>query len=374
MLPDSELLRWRWIRALLLPLTILAWLALAVLAFWLLSHVTRAIMILVLAGIVAYAITPLVNLFARWLPRPLATAFAYVIGFCVVLGFVSFIAITAAGQVTTLVHRLPAYIRDAQHLEPQVAGLLGTVGITADQLNQLRGALLARAQDLGTRAAGGALGTVQAVASGIFDAILVLILSVYLTVNGHRIGAWLRKHGTVGRAYRAETLIPVVNQVVGGYVRGTLTLASLVGFLVGTGMWVLQLPYAILLGVVAFFMEFIPVVGVLVSGVLCVAVALTQGWLKALLVLGYFVIVHLIEGDLIGPRIMSRAIGIHPAVALFALAAGTELFGVWGALFGAPIAGLIQGLVVAFWRELRRSELTGVVDEPKIAGARERKR
>jgi predicted PurR-regulated permease PerM len=366
MLSDSDPGRWRWVRALLLPLTILAWLAVVVFAFWLLAHVTRSILILVLAAIVAYAITPLVKLFSRWLPRALATAIAYVIGFGVIAGFVAVIAITAAAQVTTLVHQVPHYIRQVQNLQPQALALLGTLGITTAQLNQLRDAIIAHAQGAGTQIAGGAFGTVQSLATGIFDAILTLILSVYLTVNGDRIGAWLRAHGTVGR-YRAGNLVPVVNHVVGGYVRGTLAMATLVGLLVGAGMWVLQIPYAILLGVVAFFMEFVPVAGVLLSGALCVAVALTQGWVKALIVLGYFVGVHLIEGDVVGPRILGRAVGIHPAVALFALAAGTELFGIWGALFGAPIAGLIQGLVQAFWQELRRVELTGGAEETDVA-------
>jgi uncharacterized membrane protein YraQ (UPF0718 family) len=55
----------------------------------------------------------------------------------------------------------------------------------------------------------------------------------------------------------------------------------------------------------------------------------------------------------VGPRIIGRAVGIHPATALIALVAGTELFGIWGALLGAPIAGLIQAIVTAAWRELR---------------------
>jgi len=74
-------------------------------------------------------------------------------------------------------------------------------------------------------------------------------------------------------------------------------------------------------------------------------------------VLGYFVVVHVIEGDLIGPRVMARAVGIHPAVALLALVAGSELFGVWGALLGAPIAGLVQAFATAMWRELRVSSI-----------------
>src|SRR5207248_10162789 len=72
-----------------------------------------------------------------------------------------------------------------------------------------------------------------------------------------------------------------------------------------------------------------------------------------LIVLAYFVIVHVIEGDVVGPRIMGRAVGIHPATGLVALVAGTEVFGVWGALFAAPLAGLLQAIIVVAWVEFR---------------------
>jgi AI-2E family transporter len=84
-----------------------------------------------------------------------------------------------------------------------------------------------------------------------------------------------------------------------------------------------------------------------------VIVALFSGWLTAILVVIYFAVVHVIEGDVVGPRIMGRAVGIHPGVAIVALVAGSELFGIWGALFGAPLAGLLQAIVVVIFREIR---------------------
>jgi hypothetical protein len=95
------------------------------------------------------------------------------------------------------------------------------------------------------------------------------------------------------------------------------------------------------------------VLGVLISGAVCVVVALFSGWLTAVLVVVYFAVVHVIEGDVVGPRIMGKAVGIHPGVAIVALVAGSELFGIWGALFGAPLAGLLQAIVVVVVREIR---------------------
>jgi predicted PurR-regulated permease PerM len=116
------------------------------------------------------------------------------------------------------------------------------------------------------------------------------------------------------------------------------------------GLQALGIPYALLLGILAFFMQFVPVVGVLISGMLSVLVAFPQGWGITLAVLVYFIGVHILESYIIGPRLMGHAVGIHPAVAIIALLVGTELFGVWGALFGAPLAGLLQAIVIGIWR------------------------
>ena len=110
-----------------------------------------------------------------------------------------------------------------------------------------------------------------------------------------------------------------------------------------------------LLGVLAFILEFIPILGTLVSGLICTVVALTQGWLIALGVLIYFIVVHILEGDVIGPRIVGKAVGLHPIVSIAALIAGAELFGIVGALFASPLAGVLQALLIALWINWRET-------------------
>jgi predicted PurR-regulated permease PerM len=84
-----------------------------------------------------------------------------------------------------------------------------------------------------------------------------------------------------------------------------------------------------------------------------VLLALTQGWLIAVLVLAYFIVMHILEGDVVGPRIVGKAVGLHPVVSLAALVAGAELFGIWGALFASPVAGVLQAILIALWSEWR---------------------
>ncbi len=364
-----------WQRALYLPLIILAWLSIVLVGGWLLAHVAKALLTLLLSGIVAFALTPLVSLLGRWLPRSVAIAVAYVLGFALALGLIAFLVVTAATQVTSLVDNLPRYARQAQHLEPRLLPLLRPFGVTPGTLHSAQQQAIGSVRGVGTTAATESLGLVSGIVATLIDLVLILILSVYLTANGPTIARRLRRETPGAQRWRTGLLIAIVNQVVGGYIRGTLTLAALVGVLVGGGMLVLHVPYAVLLGVLAFFMEFIPIIGVLISGTVCVLIALFQGPVVALLVLVYFAVVHVIEGDVVGPRIMGKAVGIHPATALLALVAGSELFGLWGALFGAPLAGVLQAVGTAAWRELRGGDAQAVVQavvaQEKQKGAEE---
>jgi predicted PurR-regulated permease PerM len=345
-----------WLRALVLPLIVLTWLAVLVLIGSLLSHLTRTILLVVLAAVLAFAFTPLARLFARRAPQPVAIALAYIVGLGVVFGFGAYVVATAVAQTSALIGNLPAYAQQAQALAPQVESLLAPLGVQPGWLADVQGQALGQLQAFAAAIAGDLIPRVVEFFGTIVDMVLVIILSIYMCLNGARIAHWLKTE-TPGRRTnaRARVLVNVVNQVVGGYVRGVLTLAVLIGVLVGVGLAVLGVSYAVLLGVLAFFMEFVPVLGVFISGAAALVIALVQFHepIRPLIVLAYFVVVHIIEGDVVGPRIMGQAVGIHPATGLIALVAGTEVFGVWGALFAAPLAGLLQAILTAAWVEFR---------------------
>jgi predicted PurR-regulated permease PerM len=341
----------RWQRALALPLTILAWLAVLLVVGWLVAHVIQTVVLIVLGAILAFALAPLVSFFTRWIRRSYAIAIAYFLGIAVVVGLGTALVVTAAAQVINLVAALPLYVQEIRQVEPQIVDLLGPFGVTSATIRSASQQLLATLQPVGETLATGSVGVVRDVMGVVVDAVLTLMLSIYFTANGPRIADWLANDTPPAYRGRARLLVGIVNHVIGGYIRGTLLMGLLIGVLVGGGLSILGVPYAVLLGVLAFFMEFVPVIGTLISGAVSVLVTLPSGVPLALLVLGYFVVVHVLEGDIVGPRVVGRAVGIHPATSLIALLAGTELFGVWGALFASPVAGLLQAIVIAAWRE-----------------------
>ena len=173
---------------------------------------------------------------------------------------------------------------------------------------------------------------------------------------------WLR--GNLPFQQRTIFMLDTLEHVVGSYIRGQFTLSFLIGLLVGVGMAILQVPHPVLLGVLAFFMAFVPVLGTFITATACVLLALTQNqgwvnglthqsWVLAIIVLLYFLAVHSFESHIVGPRIVGNAVGLHPIIAISALIAGVELFGILGALFVAPVVGVLQAVIISLWKEWR---------------------
>ncbi|HEY7779749.1 MAG TPA: AI-2E family transporter [Ktedonobacterales bacterium] len=339
-------------------LTVLIWIVVTAMVLWAAAHVVHALLVLVIAGLLAYALMPPIAYLSRWIPRPIAVVVIYLLVLAVV-GAIGYAVInTAVVELTALAE----HIREL--LTPNQAGIAPLVA-ELEALGIPRAQIDAFAQQLAAQIQAGAQGAlpllsafVTVTLSAMLDTVLVVVLSIYLLADGRRVAGWLRANAPTRYRPRVTLLLHIVERVVGGYIRGQVLLCALIGVLVGGGMAVLGVPYAVLLGVLAFILEFIPNLGTLVSGAICVLAALTQGWVLALVVLGYFVFVHVIEGYIVGPRIVGRAVGVHPAVSIVALLAGAELFGLWGALFASPVAGLAQAFLAAIWVQWRQTHLS----------------
>jgi predicted PurR-regulated permease PerM len=349
---DSVAVIATWMRRVGLPLVILAWTAVALLLLWLAGHVIQALLLLTFAALLAYALAPAVKLLERVMPRFLAILLVYL----VILGALSALLYLIVRTAIVQVVSLSDYVRFL--LTPGKSGQLTPLEQTLQSFG-LSQSQIASARDQVVAGIEGFAGSVVPLLTGLvgaaLDVVLVAVLSIYLLAGGSRVSDWLRRNMPDQQQGNMQLVLDTVQRVVGGYIRGQLLLCGLIGLLVGVGMQVIGVPYALLLGVLAFMLEFIPVLGTLVSGAICVLLALTKGWVIALIVLVYFVVVHVIEGDVVGPRIVGKAIGLHPVVSLAALIAGAELFGITGALFASPVAGVLQALLVTIWVEWRET-------------------
>jgi predicted PurR-regulated permease PerM len=346
-----------WTRRLIILLTILAGIAVAFVLLWGASYITGAILIFVVASLIAYAIVPVVEFFQRIMPRPLAIVAVYVI----VLGLLGlilyFIIKTMVVQLSNLAQSIAVLLQSGRHGQASpLVRILEDIGLSETQITNLGSQLQSQLTSFAGTLAGGVLPIISGVASTLVNMLLTVVISIYLLVDGSRAIKWLRNKTPISQRGNINSFFTALQHVVGGYIRGQVTLSLIIGTIVGTGMAVLGLSsYAILLGVLSFVTEFIPVLGTIICGVAAVLLALTQGWLTAVLVVAYFVLVHIFEGYILAPRLIGKAVGLHPVVSLLALTIGGELFGAWGAIFASPLAGLLQAFAVAFWINYRRT-------------------
>ncbi|SRR6266566_554284 len=344
-----------WTRRLIILLTILAAFVLAVLILDGASHITTALLIFAVAALIAYAIAPVVVIFQRVMPRWLAILLVYLLVF-ILLGLVMYLVVnTAVVQISSLAKNIGNMLTPGNNGQTPIIQLLKRFGLTDSQISTLQQQLETQLTQLAGGVAGGVLPIVSSIASALLNILLTVVISIYFLVDGSQAIRWLRNNSPASQRGSISFFISALQHVVGGYVRGQFTLSLIIGVIVGVGLAILRMPYAVLLGVLSFITEFIPVLGTIFAGVTAVLLALTQGWLEAILVLAYFVVVHIIEGYVLAPRLVGKSVGLRPVVSLMALTIGAELFGPWGAIFAAPAAGLIQAIAVTFWTYYRRT-------------------
>ena len=357
----------KWKRRRDIPIAILAWIAVVAIILWAAGHVIRSLLLLAIASLLAFALAPAVKLLQRVMPRFLAILIVYLVVLIVFGFFIYLIIDTSIIQVGLLAKEVRYLLTPANNaaLTP-LESLLRTFGISQEQIASARQQIVAQLGGF----AGSVLPLFTRFLDFLLDIVIVAVVSIYLLIDGSRVTNWLRNNMPVQQRGRVHFLLETLERIVGGYIRGQLLLSTMVGLLVGIGMALFHVPYAVLLGVLAFILEFVPVLGTIVSGAICVLIALTQGWLIALGVLIYFVGVHVLEGDVVGPRIVGKAVGLHPVISLAALIAGAELFGILGALFASLVAGILQALIVSIWKEWRATHPEQFEENKDTAGGK----
>lgn len=174
-------------------------------------------------------------------------------------------------------------------------------------------------------------------------------------------------------------LLSELNRGLSGVIRGQLVICLVNGVLTWLGLFIFQVKFAFVLGVIAGVLSLIPVFGTIISTIPCVLIGLAQSFTTGVAVLVWILVIHFIEGNILNPKIIGTTARIHPAIIIFALLAGEHTYGIIGALLAVPIASIVQTLFLFFkdnrWRplsELQPATASGqVVDDMGESDTRE---
>lgn len=345
-----------WNRRLVFLRIVLILVILAGILFWLSSQIIVVLLIFLVAALLAYAVVPVIDLLHRFMPRALAMVLVYLVAIAA-FGFLAYITVkTLIPQFNSLAQSVQTFVTPGSNGQPSpLDQLLQSLGFTQSQINsatkQVQSQLSSSASDI-------AKGTEQFIGGFIgagFNILITVVVSVYLLVDGYRFGNWLVSSSPLSQRGWVSSVLEILQRVVGGYIRGQIIMSSCMGVMQFVGMTILGVPYAPLIGMLAFILEFIPDIGTIITGFVAVVIALTVSWQLAVITLIYTIIVDCIEGYVLSPRIIGRAVEIKPVVSLLAMIAGSELFGIWGAILAAPTMGLIQALVGAYWQYYQKT-------------------
>ncbi|HET8843902.1 MAG TPA: AI-2E family transporter [Ktedonobacteraceae bacterium] len=216
----------KWIRRCGLPFAILAWTGVALLILWLAGHIAQTLLLLTIAALLAYALTPMVKILARVMPRFLAILIVYLVLLGALSAFVYLVIRTAMVQFGSLAD----YVRVL--LTPENSGQLTpleqtaqSLGISPDQIASVHDRLVTSIEGL----AGSIIPLLAGLVSAILDVILVAVLSIYFLAGGSRVSDWLRQNMPQRQQGRLKLLIDTLQRVVGGYIRSQLLLCTFVG-------------------------------------------------------------------------------------------------------------------------------------------------
>jgi predicted PurR-regulated permease PerM len=183
----------------------------------------------------------------------------------------------------------------------------------------------------------------------LFTFFITLMLSAFILADQDRILAFFES--LAPKAYRADyrRMLGALDRGLAGVVRGQLLICLVNGTLSAIGFAVADLRYWPVLAAIATVFTLVPIFGTIISSVPAILIGLTQSWGTGLFVLGWITGIHLLEANVLNPKIIGQTARIHPVVVFFALIAGERAGGLLGVLLGVPVASIIQNLFL-FWK------------------------
>ena len=297
-----------------------------------------------IALVITALVGPVVRFLRKFLPNGVSVAIGLLGTILVISSVFTFIGAEVAGQVPTLsvqfrdgLAQIEQWLQDGPlHLDSDTI---------STYLQELRQWISDNQSDLASRAIGGA-GTVF---EGMTAMFLALFASIFFLAGGERIWDWLLAMVPKRQRPRADGAGLVAWTTFAGYTRGIVIVAGTNAVLVAIGLAVLRVPLAVPLALLVFFGSFIPIIGAPIAMVIAAIVALAaDGPLVALGVIVMIALIGQFEGHVLQPLVMARAVSIHPLAVALAVASGTVLAGIIGAVVAVPVVSVIYA-VSRFW-------------------------
>jgi predicted PurR-regulated permease PerM len=341
-------------------IALLVWSVLGILALvWLLIRIAESVRIIWLplafaAGLV-FLLNPLVNYFeARRIPRVVGAFLAFAFLVAVIVAGFSLLVPAIRDQAEAFASSLPetydvvlTWIKDVGdrfNIEVDI-----TQGAIADWLADPDNQETIQQVVGNFGSLGGRL--VRGVAEGLAVLVLAPLLALYMLIDLRRTKALAVELTPPRHREEAVYVASAVTTALGSFVRGQLLVAFIVGVASSIGLWLLGIPFWLIIGILAGILNLIPFAGPVVGGALAAIVALLDGSVgKALLAILIFTLIQQVDNHVITPLVQRARVQLSPMVIVLALIVGGSLAGLLGVLVAVPLTAAFRIVVGHLWR------------------------
>jgi predicted PurR-regulated permease PerM len=334
-----------------------------------------------ISAVIAYVLLPVAKLLERGMPwrhnrpslaRGIAVGIIFLAGLGIFAGLVIAVVPPTIEQSQRFIEGFPDFINKARlTIEEWVAHYADLV--PADLRDQAEEGLAGAGSIIGAAAwnvAKQTLGIITGSFSFILGLAMAPVLVFYLMKDSGPIRESL--HAPFPQAVRPilRDILDISDRTLGGYIRGQLTLGVIVGVIVAVGLLLLDVPFAVILGIVAGLTELVPIIGPWIGGAVGVLVTLATEPDKVLWVILLYLIVQLLENTLLVPRIQADTLNMHPIAVILTITIGSQYFGLWGVILGPPLVALAKDVIIYLVKEWNKApvveESASLPDEGKI--------
>ena len=310
---------------------------------WALLRFINTISVVVIPLAIALLLSALLGPAVGWLfrlklPRSLATFLVLICGIGAVAGTLTLVINQFIAGLPELTDKTSDGVRQIQQWAKT-----GPLHLSDAQVNQA----IDNAQNWVNANTASLTSTGIATAATLFEVVtgmlLVLFSTFFFLRDGRKIWRFIVRLTPVNARWSLADAGDASWSTLGSYVRATVLVAFIDAVGIGTALVILKIPFPFPLAALVFLGAFVPIVGASVSGAVAVLVALVdQGWVISLIVLGAVILVQQVEGHVLQPLIMGRAVAIHPLVVIIGIASGVVLAGIIGALVAVPLIAVLN--------------------------------
>jgi predicted PurR-regulated permease PerM len=325
--------------------------------WWLFDQSRGALGPFVIALVLAYLMSPLVDLLSLRLPRAVSILLVYLLFILLAWGFVAWVNPIIGHQVRELAENVPDYRAAAEGWFAQFVTFYNNLPISQDVRTSIEEALNSAVGAIGTAAQTAVVGTIRAISSALGFIVGLFIIPFWLFyVLKDKARGFNAINNMLPRSWRSDVwrLLRIINGILSSYIRAQLILGLVVGVAVSIAMLVVGAPYPIILGIISGLTEIIPVIGPVLGAIpgLLLAMFHPEGWVMVLKVLAVYVGVQQLENNILVPKIQGDSVKLHPAIIMVSLVVGSQVAGFIGLVAAVPVAAMLRDVYLYMYRRL----------------------